>query len=433
MTIRVHTLSWRMIATIGVAIVVAGQFSGWNYGLANGWANMVGAALLMLVFYAGLLQGLSEMAATWPSAGGLANYSRLAFGEWTGGLLSVSMALGLIACAGAVGSFIAAYAGTVLGTDGFVIRLVLFVGVMALHLRGTKEAMSVVVLAGVVAIATLLGFSAGTAGFVRQANLELANQPLSLQGIVHAIPFALWLYLGVEQAVTASEEAEDPGRDMPRGLMLALLILTITAAGVVICAPGAGGTALISRAGDPLLAAILAQGSGHVALVNIIGVGAIFGLLASFFSITYSASRQIYDLSRTGFFPEIFAKVTGRGTPVPAFIVVALSGFLVSLVNPERILLAAVLMFTAAYFLTTLAFIRLRMTMPAVERRYRAVGGVATGAVTLAISLLIFYACFNIDWFSLALIAATFGYVIVHRKKSAGAPLAAPILPDAGL
>lgn len=417
MSIRVHTFSWRMIATIGVAIVVAGQFSGWNYGLAYGWANMVAAALLMLLFYGGLLQCLSEMAATWPSAGGLANYSRLAFGEWAGGLLSVSLALGLIACVGAVSSFIASYAATVTGASGLVIRLVLFLGVMALHVLGTKEAMWVVVSAGIVAIATLLGFAAGTASFVKVVHLELTDQPLSVHGIIQAIPFALWLYLGVEQAVTASEEAENPAKDMPRGLMLALTVLTITAAGVLICAPGAGGVSIVSKAGDPLLAAIQAQGIDHAALTNIIGIGAIFGLLASFFSITYSASRQIYDLSRTGFFPDLFSKVTDKGVPVPAFIAVAIIGFSISLVSPERILLAAVLLFTAAYFLTAIAFLRLRLTMGHVERAYRAVGGLATGVVTLGISLIIFYACFNIDWVSLLLMAVVFGYVILHRRK----------------
>lgn len=421
MTLRVHTLGWRTIATIGIAIVVAGQFSGWNYGLAYGWANMVGAAILMLLFYLGLLQGLAEMAATWPSAGGLANYSRLAFGEWVGGMLSVSMAMGLVACAGVVGSFIAAYAQTVIGADALVVKVLLFAGVMTLHLRGTKEAMWVVILAGVVAIATLLGFAAGTAPLVRAANLGLADQHLSVSGIVQAIPFALWLYLGVEQAVTASEEAEKPGSDMPRGLMIALGVLTLTAAGVILCAPGAGGIALVAKAGDPLLAA-LPVGAGSY-FPTIIGVGALFGLLASFFSITYSASRQIYDLSRTGFFPAVFERVSRNGTPVPAFIVVAMTGFAVSLVGPERVLLVAVLLFTAAYFLTALAFLRLRTTMRGTPRAYRAFGGVGSGVLTLAISLIIFYACFNIEWHSILLIFAVFGIAALCRtlRKSATA------------
>lgn len=418
-TIRVHTLSWHMIATIGVAIVVAGQFSGWNYGLAYGWANLVGAALLMLVFYAGLLQGLSEMAATWPSAGGLAKYARLAFGEWTGGLVSVSMALALIACTGIVGTFIASYAQTILGVPGLIIRLVLFGGVMALHLRGTKEAMWMVLLAGAVAVTTLLVFAAGNFSEVEIGNLQLTDHPLSLHGIVQAIPFALWLYLGVEQAVTASEEAEEPSRDVPRGLFMALAILTLTAAGVIICAPGAGGLLNVAKAGDPLLAAIAAQENGHELFTTLIGLGAIFGLLASFFSISYSASRQIFDLSRTGFFPPVFARVTHRGIPVPAFLIVALIGFSISLISPERVLLAAVLLFTSTYFITTLAFLRLRRTRADVPRAYMAIGGSLTGVITLLISTVIFYACFNIDWLMLTAILAVFCYVILHRRKSA--------------
>ena len=91
---------------------------------------------------------------------------------------------------------------------------------------------------------------------------------------------------------------------------------------------------------------------------------------------------------------------------------------MLSLVSPERILLAAILLFTGAYFLTASAFIRLRIKMADVTRSYRAVGGLFTGIVTLTMALLIFYACLNIDWGSLVLIGATFAYVTLHRMRT---------------
>lgn len=418
-TIRVHTLKWHMIATIGVAIVVAGQFSGWNYGLAFGWENLVVALVLMLMFYAGFLQCLSEMGSTWPSAGGLAKYTSLAFGEVGGGLVSVAMAMTLVAATGIVGSFIAAYAETVLGIEGLTIRIVLFGVIMALHLLGTKEALWVVLMAGLIAVVTLLAFSGTAALNFDVANLKLGSLPLSITGVIQAIPFALWMYLGVEQAVTASEEAELPSRDVPRGLLLALVLLTLTACGVIIFAPGAGEVGHVSKAGDPLLAALEGVGAGQGLVVTLIGFGALLGLLASFFSLSYSASRQIYDLSRTGFFPAAFAKVTARGTPVPAFILVALVGFAISLVKPETVLLAVVLLFTSTYFLTTLAFLRLRKTMADVPRAYCAKGGVATGVITLLLSGIIFYACFSTDLATLGVITAVFVLVLLYRWMTA--------------
>ncbi|MCY1298073.1 ethanolamine permease [compost metagenome] len=229
------------------------------------------------------------------------------------------------------------------------------------------------------------------------------------------------MYLGVEQAVTASEEAELPSRDVPRGLFLALAMLTLTAVGVVVFAPGAGNVSSVAAAGDPLLAALDSATSEQGWLVTLIGAGAIFGLLASFFSLSYSASRQLFDLSRTGFFPSSFAKVTTRGTPVAAFLLVAAVGFGISLFPPEKVLLSVVLLFTSTYVLTTLSFLRLRKTLADVPRGYRAKGGIATGAVTLLLSGLIFYACFSTDLVTLAVIALVFAFVLFYRRMSARA------------
>ncbi len=46
--LKKSALGWPKIAGLGIALVVAGQFSGWNFGLAaGGWLNMLIATLLM--------------------------------------------------------------------------------------------------------------------------------------------------------------------------------------------------------------------------------------------------------------------------------------------------------------------------------------------------------------------------------------------------
>lgn len=331
-----------MIATIGVSIVVAGQFSGWNYGLACGWANMAAATALMCIFYIGMLQCVSELAATWPSAGGLGTYSGLAFGDRIGGMMGVAMGLALTACAGIVAVFVAAYAGSMLTLHPLIIKAALFIAVVLIHLAGTREAMWLTLAAGLVAVTTLIRFSLGLAPSFNVGNLQISPHNLSVAGVISAVPFALWLYLGVEQAVTASEETKDPGRDMPRGLGVALAILTLTAASVLVVAPGVGGLARVAAANDPLFAAISAHRDEVRVFSTLIGLGAVFGLIASFFSITYSASRQLYNLARTGYMPEALAETNPRGTPAPAVFTVAAAGFGISMVSPERILLMAV-------------------------------------------------------------------------------------------
>ena len=59
--LRKQPIGWVKVAGLGVAIVIAGQFVGWNYGLqAGGIGGMLVAAVLMLLLYLGLAQSLAE-------------------------------------------------------------------------------------------------------------------------------------------------------------------------------------------------------------------------------------------------------------------------------------------------------------------------------------------------------------------------------------
>ncbi|SDK11800.1 ethanolamine permease [Pseudomonas delhiensis] len=397
MSLHKNTIGWPIIAAIGVSIVVAGQFSGWNYGLAYGWLNMAVATAVMCVFYAGLLQCVSELSATWPSAGGLGTYVAMAFGERLGGFVSVAMAIALMACVGAVATFIVAYAASILPIDPLLLKVIVFTAVTLLHLRGARDALWLTLVVGLIAIATLLGFSAGVMPRFQASNLDIELGSLSLGGVIHAMPFALWLYVGVEQAITASEETRMPGRDISRGLVIALLVLTLTAFSVLLAAPGAGGVEAVAQAGDPLLAALGKANGDSAGFSMWIGLGALFGLLASFFSITYSASRQVYDLARGGFLPAGMAQVNTRGTPVFAVLAVAVAGFATSLIGPERVLLGVVLLFTSSYLLTICAFLRLRRTRSQEPRSYRTIGGNATAYLTLILSLTVLACSFKLD------------------------------------
>ncbi|WP_167014641.1 amino acid permease [Candidatus Pantoea multigeneris] len=409
-----ETIKGYMVATIGVSIVIAGQFSGWNLGLVFGWKNMLAGALLMLVFYLCFLQLVAEMGSTWPSAGGLAKYTAAAFGKLPGGMVNVAMATALVAGTGIVGSFIAAYAQSITGFDATTIKVMLFVAVLMLHLAGSKEAMWLVLLAGLVAVMTLVVFSGISMPHFQPQ--RLGDTPFSWHSMILALPFALWLFVGVEQAVTTSEEVRDPGRDLPRGLMLSLLILTITGSGVLLFAPGLAGTTQLAQAGDPLLAALDSVGLSRLHLL--IGAGAVFGLIASFFSLTWSASRQLFDLARSGFVPSYFATCSRKGTPVPAISLVMALGFGVSFINLDKVLVAMVVLFTASYFLTTLAWFRLRQTQAQTPRPYRAFGGHLTATLSLMLSVVIFYACFSGDISTLLAVGAVFALVLAwHTLK----------------
>ena len=418
---RSQTMNGYMVATLGVSIVIAGQFSGWNLGLANGWKNMLLGTALMFIFYIGFLQLISEMGSTWPSAGGLAQYTRLAFGKLPGGLVNVAMAVTLIAGTGIVGGFITSYGETMLGINGLLLKTLLFCFVLALHLAGTREAMWVVVLAGLVAVLTLLSFTAVSLPHFDISAFSRDQSTLSLTGVIHVLPFSLWMFIGVEQAVTASEETHNPGKNLPQGFTLAILVLCLTAAGVLFGASGLGHIDKLAVAGDPLLAAL--DEKRFPLMHSAIGFGAIFGLIASFFSLSYSASRQVFDLSRSQFFPAVFSTVNHKGIPVKAFLFVMSVGFAVSFIPAEKILLALVILFTATYFITALAYLRLRHSHADTPRRYHARGGKITGYITLLLASLIFYACFSADALTIISLGAIFATVMLYHVVKRKVPV----------
>ena len=94
-------------------------------------------------------------------------------------------------------------------------------------------------------------------------------------GVWAALPFAIWLFLAVEGVPLAAEEAADPARDMPRGIITAMLLLILFGALVLALAPGGAGADFMKDHGAPLvgaLEAVYGQGSALAAFVNWVGL-----------------------------------------------------------------------------------------------------------------------------------------------------------------
>src|SRR5262249_48211551 len=74
---------------------------------------------------------------------------------------------------------------------------------------------------------------------------------------LQALPFAVWFYLGIEQLPLAAEEAHDPRRDLPRGLLLGFLTLVLCAfATLCLAACTAPGATGLASSEEPLFEAL---------------------------------------------------------------------------------------------------------------------------------------------------------------------------------
>src|SRR3954447_1613284 len=93
--------------------------------------------------------------------------------------------------------------------------------------------------------------------------------PHGLLGIWAAFPFAIWFFLAVESVPLAAEEARDPARAMPRGIIAAMGVLVVLAVLMLVFTPGGAGAGAIAGGGTPPVDA-LAGGGAPGGLVTVV-------------------------------------------------------------------------------------------------------------------------------------------------------------------
>ena len=223
--------------------------------------------------------------------------------------------------------------------------------------------------------------------------------PFGYAGIWAAFPFAIWFFLAIEGVPLAAEETDNPKRDMPRGLIAGMAVLLVFAALMLTIAPGSGGADTIMDSDNPLPAAIdEAKGDGAFLgdFVNYIGLA---GLIASFFSIIYGYSRQLFALSRAGYLPKALSVTSSRKVPWLALLVPAAIGFLLAAITEDGATMLNIAVFGAAvsYVLMMLSHIVLRSREPDLERPYRTPGGTLTTGVALVLAVAAVVATFLVD------------------------------------
>lgn len=360
---------WVLLIGLGVAYVVSGDFAGWNFGLAQGgWGGMFIATLLMALMYLCMCFALSEMSSMMPSAGGGYSFARTAFGPWGGFLTGTAILIEYAIAPAAIAVFIGAYCESLFGIGGWPIYLLFYVLFVGLHLLGAGEALKIMFAITAIAVVALIVFIVGMAPHFNMNNLfdipvtQAAGAseflPFGYVGIWAAIPYAIWFFLAVEGVPLAAEETKDPSRDLPRGLMGAVIILLAFALLILVLGPGAAGTDALKAAGDPLVLGLKKAYGGSTWMSSFVNVVGLAGLIASFFSIIYAYSRQIFALSRAGYLPRALSLTNTNKTPTWALVIPGIIGFLLSLTRQgDLLILVAVFGATISYILMMAAHI----------------------------------------------------------------------------
>jgi len=200
---------------------------------------------------------------------------------------------------------------------------------------------------------------------------EFPKGQFGLNGIAQAASVIFFAYIGFEAVSTAAQEAKDPQRNMPIGILASLGICTVL---YILMALVTTGMAPYQTLNNPApVATALANVPALAWLKQIVNIGVAVGLGSTILSLLYGQSRILYAMTRDGLLPAFFGRVNPRTrTPVWGTIIVSLFAALFGGLFPIKILGELVSMGTLlAFGLICMGVLYLRFSQPDLPRRFK--------------------------------------------------------------
>ncbi len=405
-------LTWWDLVVFGVAVVIgAGIFT----VTASTAGDITGPAIWVSFVIAAVTCALAalcyaEFASTLPVAGSAYTFSYATFGEFLAWIIGWNLLLELAIGAAVVSKGWSSYLGTVFGFAGGTVRLgsiqldwgaLLIVTLVAILVAmGTKLSsrfsavitgikVSVVVLVVVVGAFYIKGSNYSPFIPTPEAGSDVAgidHSVLSLltgahssnygwYGVLAGASIVFFAFIGFDIVATMAEETKRPQRDVPRGILTSLAIVTVLYVAVSVVLSGMVSYTQLktSSSGKPANLATAFSANGIHWVSDIIAVGALAGLTTVVMVLMLGQCRVLFAMARDGLLPRPLAKTGPRGTPVRITVLVAAVVASTASVFPITKLEEMVNVGTLfAFVLVSAGVIVLRRTRPDLERGFRA-------------------------------------------------------------
>ncbi|NBO63928.1 MAG: amino acid permease [Acidobacteria bacterium] len=270
--------------------------------------------------------------------------------------------------------------------------LLISVAVTLLLIRGIKESASFNNVIVLVKVLVVVLFIIAGIGYVNKSNIGLGCEPgiagcaefmpFGFPGVVTGAAVIFFAYIGFDAVSTAAQEARNPMRDMPIGILGSLAICTILyvlVAGIMV---GLVNYQMLTDAAAPIAVAVdealkLAQGTtmGTILKVfpTIIKVGAVLGLSSTMVVMVMGQPRVFYSMSKDGLLPSWAAKVHPRyktphvTTAITGSIVAVLAGLVPISLLGELVSIGTLF----AFVIVGTGIIILRRTNPDMHRPFK--------------------------------------------------------------
>lgn len=195
--------------------------------------------------------------------------------------------------------------------------------------------------------------------------------PFGFHGVFTGAALIFFAYIGFDAVSTTAEEAVNPARDIPIGIMGSLVLCTLIYVGVSGLLTGiAHYTTLDVK--SPVSEALLRIGSNFSAAL--IAAGAVAGLTTTMLVMFYGLTRVFYAISKDGLLPPLFSKVNPKTqTPVPIIIasgcVIVIMGGIIPINDLAEMVNIGTL---AAFVAACLGVIIMRVRFPDLHRPFKA-------------------------------------------------------------
>jgi basic amino acid/polyamine antiporter, APA family len=364
-----------LLATYGIGVMIGAGI----YVLIGAVAGIAGDLAWLAFVLAGLVAlpsalSFAELSSRVPQAGGAAAYMRAAFGSAVlAGLVGLAMvAAGTISAAavlrGGVGYLTGIVAiDPVLGIVGLGVLLMVIAIWGVVESLGFAAILTVIEVTGLALVITAGMLAAPVAVPVLEQSAPLPGLSAAIMGILAATALAFFAFIGFEDMVNLAEETRDPERNVPRAIIIALLLVSVIYAAVAYSATRAVATHVLAASDRPLALVWQAWTGGSVVFLSAIAVAAALnGVLAQI----VMAARVLFGLGREGGMFGVFHHTSARfGTPVLGSVLVGGAVIVSAVLLPVATLAeisASVLL--VVFVLVNIALLRLKSRSPVVPR-----------------------------------------------------------------
>ncbi|MCX6304858.1 MAG: amino acid permease [Bacteroidetes bacterium] len=231
-------------------------------------------------------------------------------------------------------------------------------------------------------------------------------------GVLRGAGVIFFAYIGFDAVSTAAQEAKNPQRDMPIGILGSLSISTVLYIMVAIVLTGIVSYTTLNVS-DPVAVGVNAMGPGMFWLRPIVKIAAIAGLSSVILVMLMGQPRIFYSMSKDGLLPPVFSRVHSKyktpyiSTLLTGSVAIILAGVLPISILGELVSIGTLL----AFAIVCVSILVLRKTRPDIERPFRT-PFVPTIPILGALICLIQMAALPVDTWLRLIIWMAIGFVI---------------------